>query len=76
MLRRNVARVYFEAPRLPDRPRPSMHRSRYALSVLLIALCAGVLAAGCGRKGPLFLPDDAKTPPAADTTRGGETVKR
>ncbi len=53
-----------------------MHRSRYALSVLLIALCAGVLAAGCGRKGPLFLPDNAKTPPAADTTRGGETVKR
>jgi predicted small lipoprotein YifL len=53
-----------------------MHRSRYALPALLIALCVGVAAAGCGRKGPLFLPGDAKTPPAADATRVGDTLKR
>jgi predicted small lipoprotein YifL len=53
-----------------------MQRSRYALPVMLIALCAGMLAAGCGRKGALFLPEDAKSPPAAEATRGGESTKR
>ncbi|MCU0970677.1 MAG: hypothetical protein MUF57_02500 [Gammaproteobacteria bacterium] len=53
-----------------------MQRSRYVLPALLIVLCAGILAAGCGRKGPLFLPEDAKTPPAAEASRGGDVVKR
>jgi predicted small lipoprotein YifL len=46
------------------------------LPALLIALCAGLLASGCGRKGPLVLPEDAKAPPAAGASRGGDVVKR
>jgi predicted small lipoprotein YifL len=53
-----------------------MQRSRYAVPALLMALCAGLLVAGCGRKGPLFLPEDTKAPPAAETTRSGEAQKR
>ena len=34
---------------------------RLALPILVLALLAGL--AGCGQKGPLYLPDDA---PAAD----------
>jgi predicted small lipoprotein YifL len=39
-----------------------LHRQPRLAPVLLAAIfAAGLLLAGCGQKGPLFLPDDAKT---------------
>ena len=40
-------------------PTPTMPRSRRGL--LIVPICALALLAGCGRKGPLYLPP----PPAA-----------
>ncbi len=38
--------------------------NRSALFILSIAFVAA--AAGCGRKGPLYLPDDTRRPPSTE----------
>jgi len=36
---------------------------------LLAAVIAGLLLAGCGRKGPLYLPDEPRPPAKKDSAR-------
>ncbi len=35
------------------------HRATFTLWLLLAVFTGGALLAGCGQKGPLYLPDDA-----------------